>query len=517
MRKTVTISSMTEKEFTALKEEIAKKSSVEEKIRGAIDFMKEAISSSDSPRFKDFWNAKELALTLFKEKINPGLRAEFWKDYTSLIEEERRLKDVFDQEAAFAVEQVDIAIDAIGELLENKEEMIEKVQPVSFSKSAFHLNQNRKLYASHYRELKFLSGLGERLKALRKEVLGTEMRIRFKNKILQKLSKLGDQIFPRRRVLIDEISAQFVQDVKRFADKNFGSDATAKGFQLRDEIKAFQEFAKILTISSSSFQEVRKILSGCWDKIKESDKERKKEYEEKKGLFDENAVKIEELIAPLQEEYEKLPLEETNKRIDTILTQMRETELSFEAIKKFKDLLHGMRREKMAKIEEEAKKRRAIEKEKMEQRQEELNSLYADWSHFLESSPEKTMLAEAPQVWEEKLKSLQVVEHERDPFSILFDQLEDLNLMRKEAELIETAEIDEAYLEALENALANRIEFRDRVKMRLESLRKEAGGSSLDFERAIKAQEQVQREKARLTASNKAIAQLESRIDEITE
>jgi len=508
---------MAEKEFTVLKEEIEKKISVEEKIRDVIDFMREAISSSDSPRFKDFWNAKELALTLFKQKLNPGLRTEFWKEYTTLIEEARRLKEVFDEQAAFAVEQIDLAIDAFAASIEDKEEKIATMKSISFPKSAFHLNQNRKLYDPHYRELRFLSNLGERLKALRKEVLSTEMRIRFKNKILQKLSKVGDDIFPRRRILINEISEQFVQDVKRFADKNFGNGTTAKGFQLRDEIKAFQEFAKILTISSSSFQEARKILSGCWDKIKEGDKERKKEYEEKKELFDANAKKINELVMLLQEEHEKLPLEEANKRIDTILTQMRETELSFEAVKKFKDLLHGMRREKMAKVEEEAKKRRAIEKEKMEQRQKELDGLYADWSQFLEGSPEKTLLAEALGVWEGKLQTLQVVEHEREPFSILFDQLEDLNLAHKEAELLEAAVVDEAYLEGLESALAGRIEFRDRVKMRLESLRKEAGGSSLDFERAIKAQEHVQREKARLTASNEAIALLENRIDEITE
>ncbi|MDX8430372.1 MAG: hypothetical protein SNF33_00985 [Candidatus Algichlamydia australiensis] len=508
---------MAESAFTALQEAIKNKENVEDKIRAVIDFMKGAISSSESPRFKDFWNAKELALTLFKEKLNPGLRSEFWKEYTSLIEEARRLKEVFDEQATFALEQIDLAINAFTESLEEKEEKVAAIKSLSFPKSAYHLNQNHKLYDPHYRELKFLTSLGERLKALRKEVLGTEMRIRFKNKILQKLSALGDQIFPRRRVLIDEISAQFIEDVKRFSDKHFGNGASAKGFQLRDEIKAFQEYAKVLTISSTIFQQARKILSACWDKIKEGDKERKKEYEEKKDLFDANAAKIQELIAPLEEEKEKLTLDETSKRVDAILKEMRETELSFEAIKKFKDLLHGIRREKMAKVEEEAKKRRSIEKEKMEQRKKELDDLYADWSQFLESSPEKTLLSEAPSVWEEKLQTLQVVEHEREPFSVLFDQLEDLNLVHKEGELLEVTDINEDYLEALESALAQRIEFRDRIKMRLELLRKEAGGSSLDFERAIKAQEHVNREKTRLTHANDAIAQLESRIDEITE
>lgn len=508
---------MTDKGFSSLQKEIEKETTVEEKIRKVISFMKESISEAKSPRFKDFWNAREFALTLFKEKINAGLRTEFWKEYTALIDEARGLKEVLDEQASFAIEQIELAIDAFSKDLEAKEEKISGIKGLAFPKSAFHLSQSHSRYDQNYRELKFLTGVGDRLKELRKEILATEMRVRSKNKLLQKLSALGDQIFPPRRALVDEISSQFVEDVKRFAEKNFDGEAKAPGFRLRDEIRAFQEYAKILGVGAKSFQETRKILSGCWEKLKEEDKERKKEYEGKRELFEANAATIEELIAPLQEEREKLRLEELGKRIDAILDQMRAVELSREAIKKFKDCLHDMRREVVAKAEGEAKKRRAKEAEKMEARQKELDALYDEWSKFLESSPDKTLLAEAPSCWEEKLKSLQVVERERDPFLPLFDELEELVLVRKEGELLEKTEISEAYLEALEEALSVRIEFRDRIKSCLELLRKEAGGSSLDFERAIKAQEQLRREKTRLTYTNEAVAQLESRIDEITE
>src|SRR3989338_7910197 len=45
--------------------------SPEGKIRLSIDFMKEALASSGTPRFKDFWEGRKVCLPLFKENITP--------------------------------------------------------------------------------------------------------------------------------------------------------------------------------------------------------------------------------------------------------------------------------------------------------------------------------------------------------------------------------------------------------------------------------------------------------------
>ena len=123
-----------------------------------------------------------------------------------------------------------------------------------------------------------------------KEVLKTEMRIRTKNKLFEKLSICGDRIFPGRKELIKQISNEFLGDIENFIQNYFQKEEPQGPplYALREEIKALQAFAKSLTLNTHSFSETRMKLSECWDKLKDRERERKKEMAVKKQAFRQN-------------------------------------------------------------------------------------------------------------------------------------------------------------------------------------------------------------------------------------
>ena len=102
----------------------------EQKISQALEFMEKALSQPGSPHFKEFWEARKQCLDLFKENIPPSPRAFLWSKYCELSKEARRLKEILDEQTAFAVEQIDIAIKALEEEIQNEHEAISKAPQI---------------------------------------------------------------------------------------------------------------------------------------------------------------------------------------------------------------------------------------------------------------------------------------------------------------------------------------------------------------------------------------------------
>ena len=94
-------------------------SSPEKKIQMAIECMRTLLSQEETPRFKDFWECRRLCLLLFKENISPKLRAQLWGQYIELSKEAQALKNLLDEQAAFAIEQIELAILSIESDLEH--------------------------------------------------------------------------------------------------------------------------------------------------------------------------------------------------------------------------------------------------------------------------------------------------------------------------------------------------------------------------------------------------------------
>lgn len=284
--------------------------SVEEKIRIAIAFMESRLSLAGAPGFKDFWEARKLCLPLFRETISPWARSEYWQQYTDLSTEARRLKSILEEQSVFAFEQIELAIQALLRDLTVKEEILAQVPDIEILVQSKTLASGKEEYNKIQKELFFLNGLAAKVNALRKEVIRTDMRVRSKNKLFEKLSSCGDQIFPRRKELILVISERFASDIERIMVSQFsGSTIPSQPLhQLREEVKTLQSIAKVLTLNTQVFTETRLKLSRCWDLLREWDKERKKEVQEKReqfhaklGLALEKVVSFEALCAQSSE------------------------------------------------------------------------------------------------------------------------------------------------------------------------------------------------------------------------
>jgi hypothetical protein len=95
---------------------------VEARIKSCLEYMQEALSKGKVPDFKGFWEVRKHCLPFFKESMAQPLRTTFWDTYIELTREGRRLKHLLDEEASFAVEQIDLAIHAIEKEVEDLEQ-----------------------------------------------------------------------------------------------------------------------------------------------------------------------------------------------------------------------------------------------------------------------------------------------------------------------------------------------------------------------------------------------------------
>ncbi len=195
----------------------------EEKIHRALEFMRAALTQAGNPRFKDFWDMRHYCLALFKENLSAASRAHLWSSYVELSSEARRLKEILDEQSAFASEQIELAISALEKDLAEYDQLVAQMKSSAFTGSSFALKAKRDFYEQLQSELNLLNTLASRINGLRKEIIKTDMRMKTKAKFFDKLSVAGDRIFPRRKELVKQVSQEFIQDIRRFVEGEFAN------------------------------------------------------------------------------------------------------------------------------------------------------------------------------------------------------------------------------------------------------------------------------------------------------
>ena len=492
----------------------------ENKIRLGLDFMRAALSQSGAPRFRDFWEGRRICLPLFKEALNPKSRATLWGEYIELSGEARRLKEILDEQSAFAIEQIELAIKALECDLEQYDTLLSEIHEISFPEQCISLKDKRSSYNQLQRELHLLNTLASRVNALRKEVLKTEMRIRTKNKLFEKLSICGDRIFPGRKELIKQISNEFLGDIENFIQNYFQKEEPQGPplYALREEIKALQAFAKSLTLNTHSFSETRMKLSECWDKLKDRERERKKEMAVKKQAFRQNYDAALEKIKAFEEQCKAgLVAQEATRLYNEIFDYMKTIDLGQGEVRSLKDELYKARRhvfDRERVLEEERSKK---ERELELQRREKINQLKQKLQELLqkiEQEADEQILAKRDELWNE-YEGISISKAEKQIIERLFKQIKDQLSEKKEKSLIALSEADMQSLEQLKELLSERKERRLEIKNQLESYRKALGGSGFDFEKAMMYREMIETEKASLDKINASIEEIEDKIDEI--
>jgi hypothetical protein len=488
---------------------------VEDKLKAYLDFMKAAISDK-TPRFKDYWDAKHECLPLFKESIAPNVRSQLWATYIELSAEAKHLKTLLDEQSEFAMEQIDLAIQSVETDLEKISELLAQTPEIYVPAESFTLKDQKDLYVTLQKELHLLNNLAARVTSLRKEVIKTDMRIRFKNKLFERLSKAGDKIFPRRKELIQQISAQFLKDVFSFAENFTNPNA---GFELRDEIKILQHFAKELTLDTQTFTKTRLEMSRLWEILKEKDKERKKEFAEQREANQKNVLLVMDKIKPFAArcQAETFTSEEASKQATEILNFMKNIDLGRDEVRYLKDELSKARApifERLAKVQEAREKE--IE-EGQRQRREKIQQFKDRIKQVMDQVSEGVLeeLNLSKERLHEELQLLTITHAEKELLEHELKTLRDLINDKKEKAMLELTPEQKQSLDHLYQVLEDWKEQKDEIRQQLEVYRKALAGSGFDFEKAMRYRELIDSEKTRLDKVNAAITELETQIDEL--
>lgn len=498
-----------------------RETSPEEKIRSAISFMRTAISQTGTPRFKDFWEVRRLCLPLFKENLNPKVRVLLWGEYIELSGEARQIKEILDEQSSFAAEQIELAIAALEHDLDHFEELLSHTPDLAIPDSCSTLLAKRETYNGLQKELNLLNTMASRVNALRKEVVKTEMRVRYKNRFFDRLSACGDRVFPRRKELIKHISEEFARDVAYFLSENFEHQdlRTPPLFVLRDEIKSLQTMAKELTLNTHAFTETRLELSKCWDMIRDLEKERKKDFAQKKQAYKENFDLIMEKIKAFGEvcSTQEIAQDEFNKQSNEISELMQEKELARDEVKILRDELYRSRKPVLDKLREKELEKERQDKEEEQKRQDTLQALRSQLTALAQDSDKLDMQAfiEKRDLLQVEFERLSLNKAEKQVIEKLFKQIKDQINEKKEKAVMALSADDLEALEKLKGALQERKQQRLEIREQLEQYRKALGGSSLDFEKAMTYSELVDTEKERLEKANSAIQEIEEKIAEL--
>jgi hypothetical protein len=492
---------------------------VEEKISCGLEFMRSAISQEGSPHFREFWEARRLVLPLFKDNVNPAIRSKLWGEYVELTAEARRLKDILEEQSAFAAEQIELAVVAMEKDMARFDELLKESESVVCPDLSQTILQRAASYEGIQKELNLLNTLASRLNGLRKEILKTDMRIRFKTKFIKRLSQLGDAIFPKRKELIELVSSEFEKDVDHFIATHFLENevAGAPYYAIREEIKGLQGMAKFVTLSSSAFSRIRLKLSECWDKLRVVEKEYKKEVLQQRQQFSEQRKAIQEKIDALKPLVAEMTLAALDTEIHELQKIIRDTSLHREDVRSLRDELNALREPHLAEQEKRARELEAAEKEKIRLKKEAVAQFKERVAALLRegSQLELEPLAARYDQLVLDLKNLELIQAEKQPLERLLRPLRDLVADKKEHSLLNLSEDDRKTLENLRTVLQQKKERRQEIKGQLETHRKSLGASGLDFEQAMHYRELVDQEKERLEKANQGIEEVERRISEL--
>jgi len=500
---------ITSEDYPEYHEKISTCQLPEEKIRVSLDFMRSAISQDAAPRFRDFWDIRKMCLPLFKENLNPVMRSKLWAEFVEISNEARRLKDILDEQSSFASEQIDLALKAVEEDVNNYETILSSLNDIEFERCEA-IKDRIAYYNTIQKELSLLNTLASRIHSLRKEILKTHMRVRDKNKFFKRISVIGDIIFPKRKELIKAVSDGFIKDVEAFIESHFKGEEIigAPFYILREEIKSLQSIGKKLTLNTRSFMHTREKLSHCWDIVKKQEKERKKEISSKKQSHSENREEADKRISALEKEVEGLSDKEVLKAWNELSDWMRNTDLAREDVKVLRSKLNEM------KPAVERATSSSSSRSSSPQKVDVIAVMSAKIESLVKETEEKSIeeLSAGYTKLEDEISGLSLSNSDKDLLKVQLAPLKDLVEMKSEEAILAKSEDEMTALQKYKSILEQKKERRSKIKRDLESYRKNFGGSGFDFEMGFKYQEMIEEEKKRLEEMDAKILDLKRKI-----
>jgi len=508
--------------FQDLEASLKESKEPEKKLELVIHFMETALAQQGTPHFKDFWEAKKMCLDLFREHINPIARIHLWARYSELSREARKLKELFDEESAFAVEQIEMALHAIEAEVAKIPELVGSYPQFQFRIPARQLHHNEAQYKELQTELDLMNAYASKITALRKELMKTDMRIRDKNHFFARLSTLGDAVFPKRKELITKVSELFRTDIDAFIANTFtGELKTAELFHVKDEIKALQSAAKELTLNAETFAASREGLSQCWDTVSRLIESKKKEEVEQRVEFRQHRDEILAKLSDITKRHEEKKLDDQGAlaELDLISMQMRKMVLGRHEIDILREKLTEVRKVFLAKQQIEVNAARDAIRQKEEARKAALEAAETGIEQAIATAAQKEpgVLQGIYEELADTISDLSCYRAEKIELERKLHRFRDLILEMKEQKIQNLAADDKEKLSHLKQFLSELTEQRDDVKARLENLRRQKGSSQLNFAQALEANDSIDQERARLERIETNIEEIEQQISDLEE
>jgi hypothetical protein len=484
--------------YKELEEKLATTPEPENQLYHILEFMESALSRDKTPHLKEFWDARTKCLEIMKMEISPLVRTISWEKFTDLTQQARRLKEIFEKESAFAQEQFEKAIQALDEELAKVSVGEMKLAHEIHLKRPFYLKDHFHKYEVLQREISLLNAFAERIHSFRRELSATQMRVKKKNDLFQKLSESGDKVFPERKQLIEKLSDLFVQDMDRFL-KDLPKPGEAKESlnTLRNEIKELQAFAKVITLNQEGFKKSRKSLTEAWERLKGLEEirrsEQDKKIEESKAQAKEIFVEIEQLTSQYKEG--KISLTDADKKERDLNFKSHQRTIGkpeqkelVQALKEVHELIHQAKVE----LEERVRKEAEVLKEKR-------NALYQELKDKIAAGVKtESDLAEL----QKQLADSNLLQPDKKRLRAMLDPLRD-SLLDQEQKQLKGDQVD--------TFLAARKQRRQEIKEEMDRLRKASGVSGISFEQQMENQESLRKLKERLAAMENKIGELEGR------
>jgi hypothetical protein len=489
----------------------------EVKLQLAIEFMEKSLAQSGTPHFKSFWQVRNICLQLFKENVQPASRTLLWAKYSELSKEARRLKELLDEQSVFAVEQIEIAIQALEGEIEQLGQQSEDKAPQALTISCKALQTHAAFYQNAQYELDLLNKQASRINALRKELIKTEMRVRKKNQFFQRLSVAGDKVFPRRKELIKEMSGKFAGDIDTFVASNFSKEGLNDSlYFLREEIKGLQGMAKLLTLNTHAFTHTRMKLSQCWDQIKHLEKERKKIRTQQKAAFKQNVDAVLEKIGAFTVELQsgEISIEDGNKKFDEIAGFMRSVELGRDEIRFLRDQLNIAKKPLLDRAKSEEQLKQEQEQERIRAKRQKVLDLKQEIEQLLQSTDahDADSLIRERDALLSRVQEASLIKTEKQELERLFKPFRDIISEKQDQAIMALSDDDRQALQQLQEICKQRKERRQEIKEQIESLRKLSGASGLGFEQAMEYNAQLKDAKERLEKMNQAVREIETKL-----
>lgn len=510
----------TKKPSSEPKEAIAFLATMEEKVSSCLEKMQESLEQKQEPNLTQFWQAKKECVLLLKEKLNPQKRSQLWQRYLKLSEEGRIVRDFLDEEALFAIEQIELAILDV----EKQYQLLEESKCSMKREFSAPPEALVKIYDSccHLQNLIHQAQLLTiRLQELRKEVSVMSMRMKIKGKFFDRLSSVCDKLFPKRNEMISQLSEQFFQAVQAFVVRNFSENnhqhLKRSCYHLQNEIREMQAIAKQFSLSTKIFTETRKELSRCWDQLKEIEKEKKEEFAHMKDQSDLNAQKIEQLLQKLSEENiaNNFSEKEMMDRLREIQKEMQNSTLLRKQIlilEKKCELLRKPFEESREKVKEEQREKKKQEQFLEEQNVKNFLDQLVALQQALSSQPaEQTRVALGE--LQEKLVQLGCSQARKKVLKERMKEVVAAFSLVEEKTLLSDSTDSKEHQKKLSVMLESKIAQRDQLKSFLEECRKEKGKSGLDFQKAMELSEKIEKGKADLQALEQSILDFDNKID----